>query len=192
MKHLQHTSETSATLETDACNMCFQVQHLLVPYKMEACRHVAFTGSSHAIATIDRSTPPATRPARTPSWLLLSTRSPRSGSGGRSSEAEWGEGARCRQAVPRDADERCRAMRANGASGLIRPSGRPARSNHYRFNMVISMLLLFIGSIFVIIFLLTFRRSLSSRTLSSGTIRLQRPTIEVLNLPIDNGLGTTG
>jgi hypothetical protein len=54
MKHLQHTSETSKTLETDACNMHFQVQHLLVVYEMEARRHVEFTKGRRAIATIDQ------------------------------------------------------------------------------------------------------------------------------------------
>jgi hypothetical protein len=29
---MQHTSETSETLETYACNMCFEVQHLLVSW----------------------------------------------------------------------------------------------------------------------------------------------------------------
>jgi hypothetical protein len=54
IKHWQHTSETSATLETDACNMCFRARHLLVAYKIEARRRVEFTEGSRAIATVDQ------------------------------------------------------------------------------------------------------------------------------------------
>ena len=54
MKHLQRSSETSATLKTDACNECFQAQHLFAAYEMEARRHVEFTGGSRAVATIDQ------------------------------------------------------------------------------------------------------------------------------------------
>ena len=37
MKQLQHTYKISETLETQACNMCFQAQHLLAAWtKMEA------------------------------------------------------------------------------------------------------------------------------------------------------------
>ena len=53
IKHLQHTSKTSATLEIDASIMRFQVQHLLAAYEMEACRRVEFTGGSRAVSTID-------------------------------------------------------------------------------------------------------------------------------------------
>jgi hypothetical protein len=67
MKHLQHTFKTYATLETDVCNMRFQVQHLLT-YEIEARRRVEFTGGIQAIVTIDRSTLPTMRPAETPSW----------------------------------------------------------------------------------------------------------------------------
>jgi hypothetical protein len=35
MKHLQHTSKTSATLETDTSNIRFQAQHVLAAYEME-------------------------------------------------------------------------------------------------------------------------------------------------------------
>jgi hypothetical protein len=31
-KHLRHTSKTSETLETYACNMCFSTQHLLAAW----------------------------------------------------------------------------------------------------------------------------------------------------------------
>jgi hypothetical protein len=55
LKQLQHTSETSKTLKTYACNMRFNtLQHLLAACEMEAHRHVEFTGGSHVIATINQ------------------------------------------------------------------------------------------------------------------------------------------
>jgi hypothetical protein len=53
MKHLQHTSETFATLEIDTCSMSFQAQHVLAAYEMEARQRVEFTGGSCSVATID-------------------------------------------------------------------------------------------------------------------------------------------
>ena len=54
MKYLQPTSKTSTTLETDACSMRFQAQHLLAAYEMEASRRVEFAEGSRVVATIDQ------------------------------------------------------------------------------------------------------------------------------------------
>ena len=44
MKHLQHISKTSETLETYFCNMRFQRNISLLLRRMEARRYVEFTG----------------------------------------------------------------------------------------------------------------------------------------------------
>ena len=44
MKQLQHTSETSETLDTHFCNMCFQLNISSLLGRMEAHWHADFTG----------------------------------------------------------------------------------------------------------------------------------------------------
>jgi hypothetical protein len=44
MKHLQHTSEKTETLEIYVCNMCFQRNISLLLGRMEAHRRIEFTG----------------------------------------------------------------------------------------------------------------------------------------------------
>jgi hypothetical protein len=44
MKHLQHTSEISETLETYVCNTCFQCNISLLLRRIEARRRAEFTG----------------------------------------------------------------------------------------------------------------------------------------------------
>jgi uncharacterized membrane protein len=56
MKHLQHITKTPATHETDACNMHFQAQHLLVAYEMEAHQRMELTRGNRVVATIDQTT----------------------------------------------------------------------------------------------------------------------------------------
>ena len=84
MKHLQHTSATSITLETDASNMRFQAQHLLAAYEMEAHQHICGVHRRQPRRLHHRLAPPSTRSAtQSPRPPDLS---PRCGFGGRSSE----------------------------------------------------------------------------------------------------------
>jgi hypothetical protein len=141
---LQDTSETFVTLKTDVCNMRFQAQYLLVAYEMEARRCVEFTGGGRTVTTIDQIDSVyheaggdpfmavgilgSTQDMQPPVALQSAPQSPpppdlstRSGSGGRSNEAEWGGGAQ-------------RVMRTSGASGLVRPNGPTPESNHHKKN----------------------------------------------------------
>ena len=54
MKHLQHTTKTSETIETYAWNMRFQRNIYLLLRTMKARRRVEFTGGSRDVATVDQ------------------------------------------------------------------------------------------------------------------------------------------
>ena len=78
MKHLQHTSKTSETLETYACNMCFQRNISLLLGRMEARRRVEFTGGGGG-STVRRGGSGRTTRRGQPSAVTLSAprRAPR-------------------------------------------------------------------------------------------------------------------